>query len=243
MKPCTSYTWQMKRVPYTTYRPVYRTESYTVPVTYTSMAPSPCAPAQPCATCPTMGVAQTGCATCGPNYANPVVAGYPMALPPNTLSTNGNYTSLPTIVESSPIYQSSPAAIGSGVPNGATLAPADQVPTLGKPIIIDRREIVPDSSSFQAPALTPTNTGLQGVRPIRDPHPNLRWDNRPAEPNVEDQTAAAPTRKSWDYSPIRLASHTQRETLTAPGEPKIYRGELQIEAPAQQVNSAWKNVD
>jgi hypothetical protein len=115
---------------------------------------------------------------------------------------------------------------------------------LGKPIIIDRREITPDSSYFQAPALSPTNTGLQGVRPIRDPNPSLRWDNRAPTPVIEDQTAAAPTRRRWEYSPVRLASHSESvSSLTAPTEPNVYRGELQIESRAEQVNSAWKNLD
>jgi hypothetical protein len=190
-------------------------------------------------------VAPTGCSTCGPNYAAPVISGYPTTLPQNTLTPNGTYSSLPVVVDSNSYIQSSPSpAIGSGVQNGSTLVPADQVPTLGKPIIIDRREITPDSSSFQAPALTPTNTGLQGVRPIRDPNPSLRWDNRAPAPNIEDQTAAAPTRRRWDYSPIRLASHTEgASNLTPTAEPREYRGELQIESRGEQVNSAWKNLD
>ncbi len=249
MKPCTSYTWQMKRVPYTTYRPVYRTETYSVPITYTAMAPSAC---NSCATgpsYPTAGVSQSGCSTCGPTYANPMITGMPSALPPATLSTSGSYTMTPQTIETAPYYQSAPAATSPYIQDNATAVPADQVPALGKPIIIDRREITPDSSSFQAPALTPsnTNTGLQGVRPIRDPNPGLRWDNRAPAPNLEDQTAAAPTRQRWDYSPVRLASHTQ----VVPVEPaqaggRVVRGNLQIESrksAVEQVNSAWKNLD
>ena len=256
MKPCTSYTWQMKRVPYTTYRPVYRTESYSVPITYAAMAPAPCNSCSPCSscatcpTCPTASVPQTGCSTCGSAYANPVISGMPTALPDATLSTGGSYTVSPTM-QTAPYYQSSPAPATAApyLQDNSTLTPADQVPALSKPIIIDRREITPDSSSFQAPALTPanTNTGLQGVRPIRDPNPGLRWDNRAPAPNLEDQTAAAPTRRRWEYSPVRLASHTQGDPVASTqAEPQIYRGDLQIESGqprTESINAAWKNLD
>ena len=244
-KPCTTYTWQQKRVPYTTYRPVYRTESYTVPITYAAMAPSPCNTCSPCQTCPTAAAPQTGCSTCGPNYANPVVSGMP-TLPQATLSPNGTYTVAPTNVEMSPYYQPTPATS----PN---MTPADQVPSIGNGVLIDRREITPQGSSFQAPPLTPsnTNTGLQGVRPIRDPNPGLRWDNQaPAQaPNtvLEDQTASAPTHRRWEYSPVRLASHLQSvEAPQATTQPQIYRGSLQVDSPqrrVEKVNSAWTNLN
>lgn len=155
----------------------------------------------------------------------------------------------PLQAETAPFYQSAPTAASPYTQENSMATPADQVPALGKPIIIDRREITPDSSSFQAPALTPsnTNTGMQGVRPIRDPNPGLRWDNRAPATPLEDQTAAVPTRQRWDYSPVRLASHTQ----VVPVEPaqagdRVVRGDLQIESPpsvGEQVNAAWKNLD
>lgn len=249
MKPCVSYSWQLKRVPYVTYRPVYRTESYSVPVTYTAMAPSTCSTCATCPTSPTVGLPQAGCSTCGTGYANPVISSMPTVLPDATLATNGTYTVSPSTTVP-PYYQSAPATTTSPyLQNNTTITPADQAPVLGKPIIIDRREIVPDSSSFQAPALTPsgTNTGLQGVRPIRDPNPGLRWDNRAPATNPEDQTASAPTRRRWDYSPVRLASHTEAHSVdSTSGELKTVRGDLQIEsrpANADQVNAAWKNLD
>jgi len=59
MKPCTSYTTQVQRVPYTTYRPVYRQETYKVPVTTIT---NNCATGG-CNTCGTaMGAG--GCDTC-----------------------------------------------------------------------------------------------------------------------------------------------------------------------------------
>lgn len=243
MKPCTSYSWQMKRVPYTTYRPVYRTESYSVPVTYSTPAPTACNTCPTCPTYPTAAAPQVGCSTCGPTYAAPTVTG----LPPTTLTTNGGYTVIPGTVGPSSYYQT-PTTLPAetGVPQNSTLAPADQVPVLGKPIIIDRREITPSSSSFQAPALNPSNTGTQNIRPIQDPNPGMRWDNRDPAPHVEDQTASAPTRQRFDYSPVRLASHTQTVLDSVQSGPRTYRGELQI-APAaprvEQVNTAWKNAN
>jgi hypothetical protein len=245
MKPCTTYTWQMKRVPYTTYRPVYRTETFSVPITYTAMAaPSAC---NSCPTCPTASVPQTGCSSCAPTFGSPVITGMPTTLPPATLSTSGSFTLAPQAIQSTPFDQSAPAATSPYIQENSTAVPADQVPALGKPIIIDRREITPDSSSFQAPALTPSNTGLQGVRPIQDPNPGLRWDNRAPAPNLDDQTAAVPTRQRWEYSPVRLASHTQVIPVDPAREgSRVVRGDLQIESrqsAVEQVNSAWKNLD
>ena len=76
-RPCTTYTYRMKQVPYTTHRPVYRTETYRVPVTYTTQMAAPVA---------------SGCSTCASgfqpaqvpanNYYNPAAQpGYPVGTP------------------------------------------------------------------------------------------------------------------------------------------------------------------
>lgn len=252
MKPCTSYSWQMRRVPYTTFRPVYRTETYSVPITVATMPPSPCSTCgggSPCGSCSSCGTCPTaaalpqtgGCATCGQSALSPGMIGMPAVVPSTSLSNNG-FTIAPGTFDAANVLQTAPPqATNPILQNNSTLAPADQVPALGKPIIIDRREITPDSSSFQVPTLTPTNTGMQGVRPMQDPNPGLRWDNRAPTTSVDDQTAAAPTRQRWDYSPVRLASYTHQVDVAA--EPRSYRGELRIEAQADQVNAAWKNLD
>jgi hypothetical protein len=168
------------------------------------------------------------------------------SLPPSTLSTTGAYTSMPATTDAWQYQNPTTLPSNTTIQQNSTLAPADQVPVLGKPIIIDRRELTPSSSSFQAPSLTPTNTGVQGIHPIRDPNPDLRWDNRQPAPSAEDQIAAAPTRSRWDYSPVRLASHTQTTLDAVSSEGRSYQGELQI-APAapriESVNSAWQNVN
>lgn len=48
-QPCTSYTYQARRVPYTTFRPVYATVPVTAPVPATYVAPAAVAPAVPAA--------------------------------------------------------------------------------------------------------------------------------------------------------------------------------------------------
>jgi hypothetical protein len=166
----------------------------------------------------------------------------PAILPQGTLSTNGTYTVAPSGLDAAPYYQNNSI---QSAPQTGTPTPADQVPSLGQPIIIDRREITPQSSVLQPPPLTPTNTGLQGVRPIRDPNPGLRWDNQAPPTDLEDLTASALTRRSFDYSPIRLASHIQVVADPAPAVAQSYRGTLRVEgqAPATNVNSAWKNAD
>ena len=104
MRPCTSYTWQSKQVPYVTYRPVYRTESYSVPVTYSTPAPvyAPSATCNPCGTCNTW-TSGGGCGSCGatPTTAGsgcsscgvPVVSAMPAA--PSWITPSGTYTLAP----------------------------------------------------------------------------------------------------------------------------------------------------
>jgi hypothetical protein len=184
---------------------------------------------------------QTGCATCGPSYSSPVVSGMPTMLPNATLSPGGTYTITPNATESTPYYQPAP------VTSPSTL-PADQVPSLGnRPILLERREVTNQSSTFQAPPLMPTNTSLQGVRPIRDPNPQMRWNQQAPPSQIQDQTAAAPTHRRWEYSPVRLASHTQIEPVErSVVEPREYRGDLNIESrqPGNpQANSAWRNAN
>jgi hypothetical protein len=161
-----------------------------------------------------------------------------MILPQNGFATGSAYTGTPTIIESSPQYQNYQTAPGLAP---SQTAPADQVPALGKPIIIDRREITPQSSTFQSPSNT--NTGLQGIRPIRDPNPQLRGNQYVPVTPTDDLTAQAPTRQRWDYSTVRLAGYSQ----PSGDAPQTYQGQIYVESqpPAADpsVNSAWRNMD
>jgi hypothetical protein len=101
MKPCTTYTYQCQRVPYTTYRPVYRTETYKVPVTTIT---NDCATGN-CGGCPTgtcggttapaVNYAPTSAVTYGaPTYSTQPATTY--NAPSGSLSTGGGYQASPT---------------------------------------------------------------------------------------------------------------------------------------------------
>lgn len=268
-RPCTTYTWQMKKVPYTTYRPCYRTETYSVPVTYSTPAPT-------CNTCPTptaysapVMAAPTGCSTC--NVPGTVAA--PATVPANTIPT---ITQMPPSVLSStaqPNYGVNPygsytvtpyaSAEASTTNAGASSVlpatsgqptPADQVPSL-KPVIIERRELPSDPTSYQsaAPVLQPT---APAIRPIQDPNPAQRWENQQAAPGgLNDQTAQLPTHQRFDYNPVRLASYqTETPVSTVAAAAQEFHGELSVALPARsaeplpataapsQANARWQTA-
>jgi len=140
-QPCTSYTYQARRVPYTTYRPYYATE----PVTMPGNCPTSAAPAT--SSVVTQSPASCGCAagsTSGssdvPYYSTPSAS----ASAPST-STPPGATPWTRV---QPGEGASPYSVPS--PSPATGDPADQRPRI-------RPEIEPDlgSSSIQrAPVST-----------------------------------------------------------------------------------------
>lgn len=105
MQPCTTWSWQAQRVPYTTYRPVYQTVQR--PVT------SCCSPVAATTTYAAPAVASPGCSSCSaaPAISYPSAPSYP-AMP--------SYPSQP----SQQVYPAQP----QGQFNGGT--PADSRPTL-----------------------------------------------------------------------------------------------------------------
>ena len=127
-RPCTTYTYRMKQVPYTTYRPVYRTETYQVPVTYTSQVPVSTMPNTGCATCATGYQPMYQAPTT--NYLSPTPANsYPTVTPNNvgqptpadlqpqlnsTPSTSSSSYSVPRVVPQPTL--SSPTPAGQGAP-------------------------------------------------------------------------------------------------------------------------------
>ena len=159
---------------------------------------------------------------------------------------------MPTVESSSTTGSGTIMPSTSGQPT-----PADQIPSL-KPIIIERRELPSDATSFSKPAPTEfQQDSVPGVRPIQDPNPSMRWDNQPvSRPEPDDLTALAdPTRERFEYNPVRLANYTQtvhEPAVNSPVQGEVYHGRVQIApgelaaqpethstAPASSVNSRW----
>ena len=238
MRPCTSYTWQMQRVPYTTYRPVYRTENYTVPVTtITNDCATGCC-SSPCAT----GTCGGGSGTVGnvPTFAQPqsLPQSTSVIAPSGTLGTGGGFQS---------------GSSSSTVPpfNGV---PADSAPFVSPNPQNSQRPIIDRIETLPSTNLTlPSQSTIRAVAPVNNAYP---VNPTPAVINAGDFTAdASPIRKKWNYSPVRLASHTATESNSrldrqpTRKQPIRISGSFQSNRPVQNSassassNSAWETVE
>ena len=126
MKPCTTSTSQCQRVPYTTYRPVYRQETYKVNVTTIT---NDCCPTDTCSPCATGTCATGTCATgtCGTG---------------GVVSPQPNYAPVPTPAPQTSTYYETPGTITTGGSYGSggftPSVPADQTPSLSSPTTSQR---------------------------------------------------------------------------------------------------------
>jgi hypothetical protein len=186
MKPCTTYTYQCQRVPYTTYRPVYRQESYKVPVTTITndCSTGTCAP---CNTC------DTGCSTCATGVASPAPQNFAPQTSPTPAPISNTY------------YEQVPASTSTGGNYNSTV-PANSAPSL--------LEGVSSPQALQRPILDQfgnqnrSNYQTSSPKPVAEP-----WSNAPATINLDDKTAQSPVRKQWSYSPIRMASYSKPSNI------------------------------
>ncbi len=221
-RPCTTYSWRMKQVPYTTYRPVYRRETYQVPVTYTTQVA-----ASPCATC------DTGC---GNGCSVPIQ----YQAPAGTINPGTTVT---------PYYQPTPAQGGTVIQSEATgttpaadLRPSLNTQDLQRPIIE-----VPSSSSWTPSALpSPSTTypSSAGITPLQDPEPAARWQENAAPQliNPFNKTTQTPAIQPWNYSPVRVASFETEDGGDA--GPREYMGNVRTAAPRganPPVNAGWRS--
>jgi len=229
----------MQRVPYTTYRPVYRQETYKVPVTtlVNSCNTGSCGPA-PCNTCGTGNVgAMQNFAPQQPTYSAPVyspgaqgtmpadtvpslsptpASSMRMPIPSGTLSTDSSY-------EMQSAYQSTPDY------STPMRSPSDVAP-------------------HTATRLPDVDSATQGIRPQTSQRPFLERLQNQGSSNRFDgkmkQAKAAPTQikpktqltslhRRWSYSPVRLASNRSESKGTSSFSSVETR---------EQINSAWDNV-
>jgi hypothetical protein len=247
MKPCTTYTYQMQRVPYTTYRPVYRQETYQVPVTtlVNNCQSGTCGPAA-CDTCGTGAVSGAPNFTPQqPNYAAPVYA--PSATGASPADTVPSLT--PTPAGSAmrvPIPSGTLSTEGSyDVQSAYQVTPSYSTPAYAAPVAS------PDRTLQHTARIPDVNTATQGVRPQSNQRPFLdRLQDQGSQRNFERQTKQAklaPLQKKtiapqtrmtslhrrWSYSPVRLAS--SRSDVAA--------GSTFSSVDAREkINSAWDDV-
>ncbi len=236
-QPCTTYTYQARRVPYTSFRPVYTQ----VPVTNGASG---------CNSCQT-AIAPPATAT--PYYQSP-----PAAQPAFTPSTG----SLPTTSEPpgaspwEPVQQAvpSPAATNGGypAPPPTTTDPADDRPRID-PQAADFSSIqrVPSTVANNSFSIAPNNTAppqpesssITAADPFNRRTPNLgsatnsaasdgsaqsNWTSEPANPNF---SRSAPTTTDLDIRPIpKINTQPSEATRSAPpvlNQPRLNTALLQ----------------
>lgn len=226
MKPCTSYTYQVQRVPYTTYRPVYRTQTYKVPVTTIT---NDCSTGT-CGTCPTNTCGtvanyvapqtsfapQTGCSTCGVNNALPAQNFSPLS------------QQAPTPASTTQTYLVDPSN-GLSTQGSYSPTPADQQPVLNG---------IVNPQTSQRPVQFNSGSGTRSFN-ASAPVPAFEQLRQPAVINFDGHTAKNPVRRSWDYTPVRFAS------AELPTERRVsaYAGKVAVEAPKQTRKSRWVEVE
>ena len=200
-------------MPYTTYRPVYRTETYKVPVTTIT---NDCATGT-CGSCPTGTCGGTAAPavnyapTPAVTYGNPTFSTQPstsFSAPSGVLSTGGGFQASPT-----------PAA------------PADLTPSL--------QGISPQGSSSRAPVIDQLTTQAS-YTPRRQPTrttPNVASvTERISNSVARRQFAYSPVR----FASHRTVAEDVRDAQEAPA---TYRGQFKAVKPATtNVNSGWETV-
>ena len=227
----------MQRVPYTTYRPVYRQETYKVPVTTL---------VNDCNTC------NTGCDTCGtgnvgavqnfapqqPTYSAPVYSpGAGSALPadtvptlapsqgsasrtlvpPGSLSTDSSYE-LQSAYQSTPAYSAPPQSPINLSPHTAARVPDVNAATRGVRPQTSQRPFL-DRLQNQG-----SNNGFQS---------KLKQAKAAPAP-IKPKTQLTSLHRRWSYSPVRLASNRS--------ESKGVASSFSSVETREQINSVWDDV-
>ena len=187
MQPCTTYSWQFRRLPYTTYRPIYS------PVT-TPWSP----PASPAVTGYYPGTVMPGASTtCAPPaatpYYTPPTAPATPALPP---------TPKPSLPANQPLNLSPSGLPPSG--NGQPGATTTNFPPLESSGESSGRSS--DGASHEVKKEpTPPAGGILDLTPVPDPDAGTDRKQVPAAPSLfdpNDRTANRSARPAWAYSTI-----------------------------------------
>ena len=242
MQPCTTYSYQAQRVPYTTYRPLLSSVTSLLPVQQVATTCNSCTTAcDPCA---------TACSSCPTTVASPIVGTSSGCS--SCSSPAASYSSIPSTVQPFPGGAATiPEASSTFAP--ATTMPADQAPSLGpsgfqsstsrnfSPMASETRStsVSPVPLSRDSFKRTPANTSVKPL-PDLDALDNTHDPvyDAPQLLDPQDKTAASPIRKSWNYSPVKLA--------TASEEPTRLNKE-QLVAPKQKQESkldasGWRSI-
>ncbi len=179
MKPCTTWTWQARRVPYTTYKPVYTTRYVGTQTCQTPICRLPACGTPSCAT-----------GTCGTtNYAQPTYQSYGQASSCSSCRGIG-------CASCAPAPSTVSSTIVSQTPTPATAA--DRAPVLKVPANTPAPMAVPQTT---APTHTETPK-LQAIPRPEDQPASANPNNAPDLLNPRAHTASAATKRAYGFTPI-----------------------------------------
>jgi hypothetical protein len=251
LRPCTTYTWQLRQVPHLTLRsPLSLPQTFVPAAVTTNYAPATILPtaawAPVTANCPNCN--PTG--TSAPYYA-PAAPSQP-AYAPAIPSLGGPTSGLGTYG----------APNSYGVPSasqGPSLSPADLQhlqPSLNAPTIRNYPPAANDPAAGANPNSTPAGQSPAGepakkldLKPVPDPEA-VRRDMPtvfPAIPNLidpADQTTQRPVRMIWSYAPIvwpEVAQVANLEPATVPISSPVVPTTITSE-PARASTGGWQSV-
>lgn len=223
MRPCTTYTYRAKQTPYTTYRPVYSTQTYQVPITYSTQMPQvPVAPTGGCNTCGVPGVAGVTSPTTVPSITG-------------TINTGGSYTTVPA----------------NGVPTPAASTQPSLNPQVNQRPIIIEQPSVPSGSTSRLPVESNV-TPVKDPQPLNQWHNNppqlfteeaktaespvyQRFNYTPvrfastAEPGLKDAEINQPSQVVY-YGSVTRSKQAQQPAASV------------TQPAAQELNQGWRSL-
>ncbi len=213
-KPCTTYTYQARRVPYTTYRPIYTTVPVGGAAAPPATAPTMTAPvAAPAYTAPVGNpivapttVAPGGCNSCAPStvpsYNAPAYSSPSYSSPSNASTPYYSTTPAPSAADPPGATPWQPVNPGSAAPSandwaptyngsGSTSDPADQKP-----------RIDPDASGSFSSLRRPTTPAPYSTWNRADIYSSQGGQaiSSANTPSLQDSSSASPTWSGGSYS-------------------------------------------
>ncbi len=181
-QPCTTYTYQVRRVPYTTFRPTYTTEPVTTTAPAATVAPTTIAPANPGCGCNSAPSGWSTATSVQPYYSAPAATASPSYGVPSTPAPGYPATESPAPGYTAPGYASpsSPSPVGGGSAGEAT----------------PWEPVTPESSAAPVPGYqSPSGLGSgtsdpASQRPRINPELNSSSSDWPAPPSSNPPTSA-----------------------------------------------------
>lgn len=270
VKPCTTYQWSLKRVPHTTYRPVYQTQTVQMPAVTTGSC-NTCAVPQPAVvTTPVAnpygaltysapaaggmpisgGMPATGAPMAQPTLPNGVTPG---AAPADMMPTlNPNDPTVTNRIVVPPTLDANGNPVGSSILNESYRQPVPGTTSPPPSGAASPMNVAPPngSTSRMPQRIESSNSNSNQHNPIVDPAPGVRRTQPSSAPPLwatDQNTASVSLHRPWEYSPIQLAVYEQPQQ----NEPQRFHAPTSNMVPVQATptparrirNDGWQSLD